>query len=118
VTSSGGLIDDPAASCRVLGYQRTQQAAGNGPVEIHANHIEAFNGSLRRRNSAYQRKTHTYAKKTTGLQRTLGMLWIAHNFIRKHFTTKKVPAVALGILKEGLSWEQMLKIQRLPIFSI
>lgn len=46
------------------------------------------------------------------------MLWIAHNFIRKHFTTKKMPAVALGILKEGLSWEQMLKIQRLPIFSI
>jgi hypothetical protein len=85
---------------------------------IHANHVEAFNGSLRRRNSAYRRKTHTYAKKTTGLQRTLDMLWMAHNFIRKHFTTKKVPAVALGILKEGLSWEQMLKIQRLPIFSI
>ena len=28
------LINDPAASCGVLGYQRTQQAAGNGPVEI------------------------------------------------------------------------------------
>jgi hypothetical protein len=27
-------INDPAASCGVLGYQRTQQAAGNGPVEI------------------------------------------------------------------------------------
>ena len=29
-------INDPAASCGVLGYQRTQQAAGNGPVEIQA----------------------------------------------------------------------------------
>ena len=27
-------INDPAASCGVLGYQRTQQAAGNGPMEI------------------------------------------------------------------------------------
>lgn len=31
--------------------------------EIHANHAEAFNASLRRRNSAYRRKTNTYAKK-------------------------------------------------------
>jgi hypothetical protein len=29
-------INDLAASCGVLGYQRTQQAAGNGPVEIQA----------------------------------------------------------------------------------
>jgi len=85
---------------------------------IHANHVEAFNASLRRRNSAYRRKTNTYAKKKTGLQRTLDIFWIAHNFIRKHFTTQKVPAVALGLLKEGLSWEQILKIQRQPAFCI
>jgi transposase-like protein/IS1 family transposase len=86
--------------------------------EVHANHVEAFNGSLRRRNSAYRRKTNTYSKTTTGLQRTLDIFWIVHNFICKHFTTKKVPAVALGILKEGLSWEQLLKIKRLPAFGI
>ena len=40
--------------------------------EIHANHVEAFNASLRRRNSAYRRKTNTYAKKKPSLQRTLG----------------------------------------------
>ena len=39
-------------------------------------------------------------------------------FFRKHFTTQKVPAVVLGILKEGLSWGQMMRIQRLPIFNI
>jgi transposase-like protein len=86
--------------------------------EIHANHVEALNASLRRRNSAYRRKTNTYAKKKTGLQRTLDAFWIIHNFIRKHFTTQQVPAVALGILKESLSWEQVLRIQRLPVFSI
>ena len=37
-------------------------------AEIHANPVEALNASLRRRNSAYRRKTHTYAKKKTGLQ--------------------------------------------------
>ena len=86
--------------------------------DIHANHVEAFNASLRRRNSAYRRKTNTYAKKKTGLQRTLDVFWVIHNFIRQHFTTRRVPAVALGILKKGLSWEQVLRIQRLPIFSI
>lgn len=53
--------------------------------------------------------------KKTGLQRTLDLFWVIHNFIRKHFTTQQVPAVALGILKKGLSWEQILRIQIPPI---
>ena len=38
---------------------------------IHANHVEAFNASLRRRNAAFRRKTNTYAKSRKHLQRTL-----------------------------------------------
>lgn len=34
-------------------------------TEIHANHLEAFNASLRRRLACYRRKTNTYAKKQT-----------------------------------------------------
>ena len=79
--------------------------------DIHANHVEAYNSSLRRRNSAFRRKTNTYAKTVAGLQRTLNIHWIAHNFIRRHFTTKLVPAVASGILQEGLTWEQVLTIK-------
>jgi transposase-like protein len=33
--------------------------------DIHANHVEAFNASLRRHSSAFRRKTNTYAKKNT-----------------------------------------------------
>jgi hypothetical protein len=95
-------------------HPETPQNLSNS--EIHANHVEAFNASLRRRNSAYRRKMNTYAKKKTGLQRTLDLFWVVHNFIRKHFTTQQVPAVALGLLKEGLSWEQILRIQK-PIIS-
>ena len=70
--------------------------------DIHANYVEAFNSSLRRRNSAFRRKINTYGKTETGLQRTLDIYWIIHNFVRVHFTTKTVPAVALGILDKGL----------------
>ena len=80
--------------------------------DIHAEHVEAFNASTRRRNSAYRRKTNTYAKKKTALQRTLDRLWIIHNFIRPHFTTRKVPAVALGIVEKGLAWGEVLMIQK------
>jgi hypothetical protein len=59
---------------------------------------------------------NTYAKKKTSLQRILDLFWVVHNFIRKHFTTQPVPAVALGLLKEGLSREQILRIQK-PIIS-
>lgn len=80
-------------------------------ADIHANHVEAFNASLRRRNSTFRRKTNTYAKSRHHLQRTLNLFWVIHNFVRVHFTTKEVPAVSLGILETGLSWEQLFGIR-------
>ncbi len=83
------------------------------PWDIHAEHVEAFNASTRRRHCAYRRQTNTYAKNKSALQRTLDLLWISHNFIRPHFTTRKVPAVALGIVEKGLSWEELCMIQKI-----
>ena len=91
-------------------HPQTLQNISN--TEIHANHAEAFNASLRRRCSAYRRRTNTYAKSKTSLQRVLDGVWIVHNFIRTHFTTKQVPAVALGIMEKGFSWEQILMLQK------
>ena len=34
--------------------------------EIHANHLEAKNSTLRRTNSAFRRRTNTYAKTVSG----------------------------------------------------
>ena len=79
--------------------------------EIHANHIEASNASIRRRNSAYRRETNTYAKSTDGLQRTLDLFWVMHNFVRVHFTTKEVPAVKLSLIEKGFTLEDILKIK-------
>ena len=80
--------------------------------QIHANHLEAQNSALRRRNSAYRRCTNMYAKRNDTLQRTLDEHWIMHNFVKEHFTTGTVPAVKLGILKTGFSWEELFKIQK------
>jgi hypothetical protein len=82
-------------------------------ADIHAEHVEAFNASTQQRQSTYRRKTNTYAKKKTSLQRTLAILWGVHNFIRAHFTTRRVSAVSLGILEKGLSWEQALRLQKI-----
>ena len=79
--------------------------------EIHANHAEAFNSSLRRRNSAFRRRTHTYAKTQENLQRTLDVQWLIHNFVRVHFTTKVIPAVRLGIIEVGLTWMNLFAIR-------
>jgi transposase-like protein len=86
--------------------------------EIHANHVEAFNASMRRRNSAFRRRCNTYSKTTDTLQRTLNIFWIAHNFIRVHYTTKQVPAVAIGVLSKGLRWDEIFKMQKInPNFN-
>jgi len=72
------------------------------PVEkdVHANHVEAFNSSIRRSLSVFRRRTNTYAKSVPGLQRVLDIFWMFHNFIRCHFTTRQVPAV-LVFFKKG-----------------
>ncbi len=82
-------------------------------MRIHANHTEAFNAALRRKNSAYRRKTNTYAKLKKALQRTLDVYWVMHNFVHKHFTTKEVPAVSLGIIAQELSLLDVLSEVRM-----
>jgi len=90
-------------------HPETEQKVDN--KDIHANHAEAFNSALRRKCAAFRRKTNTYAKDKNGLQRILDVYWVVHNFIRVHFTTKKVPAVALGVIREGLSIHEIFQLK-------
>ena len=80
-------------------------------TDIHANHAEAFFSALRRKCATFRRKTNTYAKSTEGLQRLLHVYWVVHNFLRAHFTTGEVPAVALGVLERRLSVHEVFHIQ-------
>jgi hypothetical protein len=80
-------------------------------TDIHANHAEAFFSALRRKCATFRRKTNMYAKSTQGLQRLLHVYWVVHNFLRAHFTTGEVPAVALGVLERRLSVHEVFHIQ-------
>lgn len=90
-------------------HPETEQNVSN--KDIHANHLEAFNSALRRRMACFRRKTNTYCKEQPALQTRLDAYWVLHNFLRPHFTTKLVPAIALGILDLPLSWDQIFRIQ-------
>ena len=79
--------------------------------DIHANHVEAFNAALRRICAAFRRKTNTYAKKRKRLQERLNVIWIMRNFVHTHYTTKEVPAVALGIIEVGMTLEDLFKLE-------
>ena len=58
------------------------------------------------------RGSNMYAKKTERLQERLDVYWIVHNFVRVHFTTRQVPAVALGVLEESFSLQEIFLIQK------
>ena len=79
--------------------------------DIHANHAEAFWSALRRKCATFRRKTNMYAKTTAGLQRLLHVYWVVHNFLRVHFTTREVPAVALGVIERRLSVGEIFHMQ-------
>lgn len=69
--------------------------------------VEAQNVALRR-NSAFSCRTNTYAKCGKGLQRSLDVHQITHNFVRFYRTTGEVAAVALEIIKGALCLEDVL----------
>ena len=99
----------PKYQSPISAHPKTTQDIEN--KDIHANHTEGQNAALRRKSSAYRRKTNTYSKNDNALQRTLDIQWIVHNFVRVHFTTKKVPAVAMGAIDKGLSLSEVFTIQ-------
>jgi hypothetical protein len=54
-----------------------------------------------------------YAKNTGRLQERLDVYWMVHNFVRAHFTTRQVPAGALGVLEYNLSLNEIFFIQKI-----
>lgn len=90
-------------------HPRTKHKLEN--CDIHANHAEGQNAATRRKLSPFRRRTNTYAKTKTALQRVLDVYWVVHNFIRKHYSTKVVPAVANRIVKRGFTLEEAFMMQ-------
>lgn len=79
-------------------------------AEVHANHNEAQNAAIRRRCSAYRRRQNLYAKTTAGLQRSLDVQRLIHNWVRPHWGlgTKTTPAMAMGFTTRPLSMVELL----------
>jgi hypothetical protein len=78
---------------------------------IPANHAAAFLRALRRKWATCRRKTNTYAQSTQGWQRLLPVYGMVHHFLRAHFPTHEVPAVALGVRERRLSVREVFHLQ-------
>jgi hypothetical protein len=78
--------------------------------DVHANHNEAQNSSLRRRASAYHRQMNHYAKIVEGLQRALDVQRLIHNWVRPHWGLGKnqTPAMAMGYLERPVTMLELL----------
>jgi len=78
--------------------------------EVHANHNEALNSSIRRRCSAYRRRQNHYAKTVKGLQRALTVQQLFHNWIRPHWSLGKrtTPAMAMGFCQRPVTMAEFL----------
>lgn len=84
--------------------------------EVRANLNVALNSSIRRRCSAYRRRTNTYTKKVEGLQRSNEVLRLVHNWVRPHTSLGKgtTPAMALGSYHKSIHMEELLSWRSAP----
>jgi hypothetical protein len=78
--------------------------------EGHAHHKEANNAALRRRCSADRRRQNLYAKTTEGLQRSLEVQRLIHDWVRPHggLRGKTTPAMAMGFTTRPTSMAELL----------
>ncbi len=78
--------------------------------EVHANHCEAHNASIRRRCSAYRRRQNHYAKHQAGLNRAITALRLIHNWVRIHPSLPKAttPAMAIGFIDRPITLAEFL----------
>ena len=85
-------------------------------TEVHANHNEAHNSAIRRRCSAYRRRTNTYAKLAFGLQRSLTVQRLVHNWVKPHWGLgkKTTPAMSLGLYHRPVKMEELLTKRGFP----
>ena len=81
-------------------------------TEIPAHQLEAFPPSLRRRWAAYRRRTNRSAQATGRRQARLEVYWMVHHFVRLLCTTRRVPAVDLGILDHGFALHALFLSQK------
>jgi hypothetical protein len=97
--------------------------------DVHANHNEAQNSSLRRRATAclvalfasgnptgahrYRRRQNHYAKVVEGLQRALNVQRLIHNWVRPHWGLGKgqTPAMAMGYLNRPVTMIELLSLR-------
>jgi hypothetical protein len=84
--------------------------------QVHANHNEAHNSALRRRASTYRRRQNFYAKAVVGLQRSLIVQQLVHNWVRPHWglSKKTTPAMALGLYNRPMKMEELLTWRGFP----
>lgn len=79
-------------------------------TEVIAFHNEAHNSAIRRRCSAYRRRTNTYAQDVFGLQRALTVQRLVHNWVRPHWGLPRAttPAMAMGFFHRPVTVEELL----------
>lgn len=77
-------------------------------TDSHANHCEAQNAALRRRCSAFRRRQNLYDKTVEGLEQTVMVQRLIHDWVRPHHSTQVTSAVAIGFISRALSLREML----------
>ncbi|MEO0377782.1 MAG: IS1 family transposase [Cyanobacteria bacterium P01_A01_bin.17] len=91
-------------------YREHPLTAISDESEVHANHQEAFNASLRRRCSGYRRRQNLYAKQREGLQRSVDVQRLIHNWVRVHISLpdKSTPAMSMGYIERPVTLREIL----------
>jgi len=110
-------------ACKIKGSQgnpRVERIKAEHPFtaisaasDVHANHNEALNSSIRRRCSAYRRQANHYAKTVDGLQHAITLQRLIHNWVRPHWSLAKepTPARVLGFCDCPIPMEQFLTLR-------
>jgi IS1 family transposase len=91
----------------------TRIEAGSGNPDLDAactSHIERSNLTVRMMLRRFTRLTNAFSKSWRHHEAALGLLFAYYNFVRKHMTLKRTPAMAAGLTDHTWSVKELIQI--------
>ncbi len=95
---------------RYLGSEKVVVSGNPNPKNITTNHIERQNLTIRMNNKRFARRTNAFSKKIDNHCCSLGLTFTYYNFVRIHQTLKITPAMASGLTKRFMTFEDMVRL--------
>lgn len=105
----GGNSTGRYSPAKIISAEKRPRTGKPDPDRICTSHIERLNLTLRMSLRRFTRLTNAHSKSLKHHRAMQAIFFAAYNFVRKHDTIKKTPAMAAGLAEKAWTMRQLIE---------